>query len=251
MTTTAIITDLDRTLLRTDKSLSEYTANVLRKCKKHGMLVFAASARPLRDILPFNELIGFDAITATNGAVISLPHGILEYGLSLESGEKILSGLLDYPDVFISIETSKGLYSNRYIPEWEPVVYDKFPTLPDNVILYKILASSSQRPLYDSFEKALTKDVYHTIANDDLIQIMSLEATKWNGIKHMLSNFNIAPCDCVYFGDDNDDIEAIKNCGLGVAVSNAIPAVLNVADKITDSNDMDGVAKFIEENILN
>ena len=87
----AIITDLDRTLLRTDKSLSEYTANVLRKCKKHGMLVFAASARPLRDILPFNELIGFDAITATNGAVISLPHGILEYGLSLESGEKILS----------------------------------------------------------------------------------------------------------------------------------------------------------------
>ena len=118
------------------------------------------------------------------------------------------------------------------------------------MILYKILASSSQRPLYDSFEKALTKDVYHTIANDDLIQIMSLEATKWNGIKHMLSNFNIASGDCVYFGDDNDDIEAIKSCGLGVAVSNAIPAVLNVADKITDSNDMDGVAKFIEENIL-
>ena len=52
------------------------------------------------------------------------------------------------------------------------------------------------------------------------------------------------------FGDDNDDIEPIKNCGLGVAVSNAIPSVLDVADRVIDSNDMDGVAKFIEENLL-
>ena len=66
----------------------------------------------------------------------------------------------------------------------------------------------------------------------------------------MLSHFNISPCDTVYFGDDNDDIEPIKNCGLGVAVSNAIPSVLDIADRIIDSNDMDGVAKFIEENIL-
>lgn len=247
----AIITDLDRTLLRADKSISEYTANVLKKCKERGILILAASARPLRNIIPYNEFIKFDAITATNGAVVSLPHGILKFGISRESGEKILSGLLDHPDVFLSIETSGGLYSNRDIPEWEPFVYDKFPALPDNVILYKILASSSQRPLYENFEKALTKDVYHTVANGDLIQIMSLAATKWNGVLHMLSHFNIDPEDCVYFGDDNDDIEPIKNCGIGVAVSNAIPSVLSVADRITDSNEMDGVAKFIEENILN
>ena len=79
---------------------------------------------------------------------------------------------------------------------------------------------------------------------------MSKEATKWNGIKQMLAHFNISPSDAVYFGDDNDDIEPIKNCGLGVAVSNAIPSVLDVADRIIDSNDMDGVAKFIEENLL-
>lgn len=62
--------------------------------------------------------------------------------------------------------------------------------------------------------------------------------------------FNISPGDAAYFGDDNDDIEPIINCGLGVAVSNAIPSVLDVADRIIDSNDTDGVARFIEENIL-
>ena len=246
----AIITDLDRTLLHTDKSVSEHTIASLRKCHDHGILIMAASARPLRDILIYNNLIGFDAITATNGAVVSLPQHLLEFGISRKSGEKTLSAILQYPDVFLSIETSKGLYSNRDIPVWEPVIWDKFPTLPEDIILYKILASSQQKPLYDGIKSTLTEDVYHTIANNDLIQIMSHEATKWNGIEHMLSYFGVSPSDAVYFGDDNDDIAPIKNCGLGVAVSNAIPAVLAVADRIIESNDMDGVANFIEKNIL-
>lgn len=48
----------------------------------------------------------------------------------------------------------------------------------------------------------------------------------------------------------NDDIEPIRKCGLGVAVANAIPYVLNAADKITSDSDADGVAKFIEEEII-
>ena len=224
----AIITDLDRTLLHTDKSVSEHTIAVLQKCHDHGILIMASSARPIRDILIYNDLIGFDAITATNGAVVSLPRNLLEIGISCESGEKILSAILEYPDVFLS----------------------KFPTLPEDIILYKILASSQQKPLYEGIETTLTNDVYHTIANNDLIQIMSKDATKWNGIKQMLSHFGVSPSEAVYFGDDNDDIEPIKNCGLGVAVSNAIPSVLDIADRIIDSNDMDGVAKFIEENLL-
>ena len=246
----AIITDLDRTLLHTDKSVSEYTVAVLKKCHDHGILIMAASARPIRDIRIYNNLIGFDAITATNGAVVSLPQNRLEIGIPCESGEKILSAILQYSDVFLSIETSKSLYSNRDIPVWEPVIWDKFPTLPEDIILYKILASSQQKPLYEGVKNTLTDDVYHTIANNNLIQIMSSKATKWNGIRQMLSYFGVSPSEAVYFGDDNDDIEPIKNCGLGVAVSNAIPSVLDLADRIIDSNDMDGVARFIEENIL-
>lgn len=246
----AIITDLDKTLLHSDKSISEHTISVLRECHERGIIVMAASARPLRDVLIFDDLIGFDAITATNGAVVLLPQKLLEFGIPHINGEKILYSILCYPDVSLSIETSKGLYSNRDISEWEPVVYDKFPVLPENIILYKILASSQQKSLYEDIHAILTDDVYHTIANNDLMQIMSNEATKWNGVKHMLSHYNISPSDAVYFGDDNDDIEPIKNCGLGVAVANAIPAVLDVADLIVDCNDFDGVAGFIEKKLL-
>lgn len=246
----AIITDLDRTLLRTDKSISGYTMDVLRKCRERGILVMTASARPLRDIREYQKQIVFDAVTATNGAVIDLPYKRLEYGILRETGERILEGLLRFPDVFLSIETSGGLYSNRDIPVWKPVIYEDFPKLPDDIVLYKILASSGQQELYDHVARVLTEDVYHTVANHDLVQIMSTEATKWNGVRQMLACFGISPQDAVYFGDDNDDIEPIRNCGTGVAVSNAIPAVLEAADCVTDSNDDDGVARYIEKNIL-
>jgi len=246
-----IICHPDRTLLQTDKNISSYNAEVFKKCRERGMLIMAASARPMRAIIPYNDIIPFDSICATNGAVISLPDGITEVGFSTESGEAIISKLLEFPDVFLSVETSKRLYSNRDIPIWNPIIYDKFPKLPEGIVLYKILASSKESSLYEHIESTLTDDVYHTIADKALIQIMSKNATKWNGIRHMLSYYGISPEDCIYFGDDNDDIEPIKNCGLGVAVSNAIPEVLGIAGNITGSNDEDGVARFIDDYLLN
>ena len=54
--------------------------------------------------------------------------------------------------------------------------------------------------------------------------------------------------DMVAFGDDKNDIDMLKICGKGIAVSNAIKDVLDLADEVTASNDEDGVAKWIEKN---
>ena len=82
------------------------------------------------------------------------------------------------------------------------------------------------------------------------MQIMNKAAAKWNGIKAMLEISNCAPEETTYFGDDHDDMEPIKMCGLGVAVSNAIDEVKAVADYVAESNDTDGVARFIEKKLL-
>ena len=99
-------------------------------------------------------------------------------------------------------------------------------------------------------ERALTPDTYMTVAEGKLIQVMSTAATKWNGIRVMLEAAGIHNREAIYFGDDYDDIEAIKNCGTGVAVSNAIAEALAAADIVAQSNDMDGVAHYIEKNLL-
>ena len=58
------------------------------------------------------------------------------------------------------------------------------------------------------------------------------------------------PAEIAAFGDDYNDIEMIEQCGIGIAVANAIEPVLLSAKHITKSNDEDGVAVFIEANFL-
>ena len=52
----AIITDLDRTLLMTDKSVSEKTISVLKEAREKGIKVMFATARPRRAITHYEEL---------------------------------------------------------------------------------------------------------------------------------------------------------------------------------------------------
>ena len=61
----------------------------------------------------------------------------------------------------------------------------------------------------------------------------------------MLEISGDSPAQTVYFGDDHDDIEPLKRCGIGVAVSNAIEEAKAAADYVAESNDEDGVAKFL------
>ena len=87
----AIITDLDRTLLHTDKSLSRHTVEVLMKCREKGLRLMVASARPIRELIKFNQSsIPMDGITATNGAVVLTPDGIHQEGIPHHIGEAVL-----------------------------------------------------------------------------------------------------------------------------------------------------------------
>lgn len=246
----AIITDLDRTLLHTDKTISEYTCSVLRCSRDRGMLIMAATARPERAVMTYHEQIGFDAMTTLNGARIILSHGAIENGISRSSAASILQRVTGLPGVVLSLETADGIFSNVSIPEWNATVHEGFPALPTESTIYKILLSSREKEIQPEVEKSLTSDTYMTVAEGTLIQIMSAAASKWNGIKAMLEASGIRQDEAVYFGDDNDDIEPIKNCGVGVAVSNAIGRVLEAADHVAESNDMDGVARYIEKYIL-
>ncbi|MBE6551284.1 MAG: HAD family hydrolase [Ruminococcaceae bacterium] len=246
----AIITDLDRTLLHTDKSVSRYTLDILKKCHERGILVMAASARPMRAITDYDNIIKFDGITTLNGGVTILPDRKSEIGIEKKNVKKMISYFMRYDDAFISVEASTAIYSNKDVPAWHPIIFDRFPQLPDDEYIYKILVSSTDNALYEEINGILTDDVYSSIAQKDLIQIMNKKATKWNGIKEMISYYNISAEEVLFFGDDNDDLEPIIKCGTGVAVSNAIPSVFEAADKVTTSNDEDGVARFIEENII-
>jgi len=85
---------------------------------------------------------------------------------------------------------------------------------------------------------------------ENLYGFINKNAGKVQAIKALANHLDIELSNIIAFGDDLNDVEMLEQCGYGVDVSNAIEEVLSVADFITDSNDEDGVAKFIERNLL-
>lgn len=51
--------------------------------------------------------------------------------------------------------------------------------------------------------------------------------------------------DVIFFGDDIGDLKCLLNCTYGVAMKNSIPEVLDAIHTVCDSNDNDGVSKYL------
>lgn len=130
MTVKALVFDLDRTLLHTDKSVSERTLSALAECRKRGILIFAATARSTRNVTEYNEMIGFDAFSSLNGAVVLLPGSVSEYDISRESAYAIVSALVSDPDNVISLETSDGFLPTPTFPCGIPLCITDFRSCP-------------------------------------------------------------------------------------------------------------------------
>lgn len=240
----AVIVDLDRTLLRTDKTISDYTLGVLRDWQQAGAYLFAATARPERAITDYRRMINFYAVTTLNGARTITPDRVYENTIETEDALSILEQLTRIDGTVISVEAESGIYANQDIPIWHPEITDDIRKLPRKEKIYKILASHPDCPP-DQILINLPEKVYSTVADKKLRQYMGSTATKWRGIRQLLDSVKLEAGQAVYFGDDNDDLEPIRKCGYGVAVGNALECVRAAADEVAESNDEDGVAKTL------
>lgn len=79
---------------------------------------------------------------------------------------------------------------------------------------------------------------------------MNQSATKYHAISFLAERYQISTDDIIAFGDDYNDLEMIKKCGKGIAVGNALEMVKGAADEVCESNQKDGVARWIEGNLL-
>ena len=112
-----IITDLDNTLLRSDKSISEYTVRVFEKIREKGCLVAFASARGCA-MSRFVETIKPDIIVSNGGATISVNGEVIYRNLLSEKDvETIIAMCYKFTDgkALITVENDDGYYCN-YVP---------------------------------------------------------------------------------------------------------------------------------------
>ena len=70
--------------------------------------------------------------------------------------------------------------------------------------------------------------------------------SKWRAMGGLFPDAAAHPETVIAFGDEANDLEMIREAGLGIAMGNAIEAVKAAADRVTSTNRQDGVAEALE-----
>lgn len=248
-----IVTDLDGTLLKDDKTISNFTLHIIDKFRKKGNLFVIATARPFRAAKKYMESIGFDAGIYHNGALIYDKNiKVSDYGI--ENPCIIMSNILKwFPDSCLAVEAEDMLYANfnseRLWPGNGYIYTDNFKELKEKTA-DKIIVEVSSRDDLGKFNKIIPKELYIQLSENKMGMIMNKKTTKFNGIQLLSERYQINIDDIISFGDDFNDIDMIKGCGRGIAVENALIDVKAIASGICKSNQEDGVANWIKDNIL-
>lgn len=251
-----IITDLDQTLLKGDKSVSQYTLETIKKCKEQEINIAIATARSERAAKKYIDLIKPDIIIS-NGGALAKHNGKVIYRsmLSPLTSDGLIKESVLHTDIGeVTVETEIGYYSNSHDllkngVDYDHAIYNSFE-ISLNCPTYKITVEAFNNQAVLELATKYSECSFLAYSGEKWCRFAHKNATKDYAIIKLAEHLNIDLSQIAAFGDDYNDIEMIRNCGYGVAVSNAIEEVRQVATHITYSNEEDGVARFIQENFL-
>ncbi len=259
----AIATDLDGTLLRTDKSVSERTRKAVHGAEDAGLLFVIATGRPPRWIPPVVEALGERGlVVCANGATVYDParHEIVA---STELDAQVTGDLIDevlevFPDAIIGLEQGFDFAADEAlersgIPLIETWKLDGLRIGPirsylDRPVTKLIVRLAEAPPGTADAVQAIAGEralVTHSIS-EAFLELSHPAVHKAAAVERIFAEAHIDAAEVMAFGDMPNDLELIRWAGLGVAVANANPVLLEEADEVTASNDDDGVAQVIE-----
>ena len=256
METKLILLDLDETLLHSDKTISDYSAQIFEQCRQRGILVGFCTSRGKPNIIPFEKKINPDICICNGGAVIYRNGNLLHAtSFSIEETRALLktAGTVCGSDCEITVDTNDKIFWNRH--------KDKSTDYADNSIYddFKNFVQPAMKICVQTDDPKKAKEIAQSVPDCDFLPFSDIpwykfspaSATKESAILILCQNLDISPQEILAFGDDFNDIGMLKLCGKGIAMGNAIPQVKATADDITKTNNEDGAAWYVEKEIFN
>ena len=261
----AIALDLDGTLFDSRTRLSQRNHTAIENCITQGIPVIIATSRPSRAVYRYvgDKLIDSCSLILQNGAIaMAVPplYGRIKEPFPPQLAKHIVDSILKIePEMRITIEVD-GYWFGTNLPR-EPVELWEFNSATPDMQLTleaalndeptKIAAGGLGRDI-SSVAEAITRqfgDAISVIPAEEMtfLNITSIKASKPDSLRRLLDSQNITLENVLAFGDDIPDIGLLQACGIPVAVANAVPEVIAVADYCTASNDDDGVAIVLEK----
>ncbi|MGY3765550.1 Cof-type HAD-IIB family hydrolase [Vagococcus vulneris] len=265
-----IAIDLDGTLLRDDKTISEYNKQVLIKAKKQGVKVVICTGRPLIAIGPILDRlelrdIGDYSITFNGGAIQKNDTGeeLFAHSISLDEVKQMtqLMSKLKLPLDVVSNDTCIHLPTS--LPERASIYQDLNPLLTfassdladlSSERMYNKMVVATDQEFLDQQIEQIPESYYDTFnimkSRANLLEILHKDVSKANGIQKLADILGITRDEVMAIGDEENDRSMIEYAGLGVVMENGNDELKKIAQYVTSSNQADGVAVAVEKFIF-
>lgn len=258
-------TDLDGTLLTTEKKISPKTRQELHRFMAKGNYLAISSGRPLKSILEIIQLNDLDYdnqyAIAFNGALIyHCPSRtkLLEQTLTIEQAHKIARISLDlgifcqtYDDEHILIP-HEGPEINRYTRTVH-VSYQVLPHFPEGITQppCKMLCVSFDHhekltELASLLQQELPGEISCVLSNPNFLEVFPSTAGKGSAVTALCQMLDIPIENSYAAGDEENDLSMLETAGCGIAMRNGRESLKESADIVTEEdNDHDGLAMVI------
>jgi Cof subfamily protein (haloacid dehalogenase superfamily) len=259
-----LVSDVDGTLVRHDKSLAPATIAAAGDLLHASMTMTLISARPPSGILPLAKALGLvHPLGAFNGGTIVAPDGTILVAHRIDAGVSRTAMTLVEASGASPWAFADGKWfardadnphngHERKASMVEPVItsdfsalhgrIDKIVGVSDEPAVIARLLKDGKAALGDGADVSSSQtyycDITHPLAN------------KGDGIVALTQAIGIPLSETAAIGDMPNDIPMLKRAALAIAMGQAPAAVKAVADEISSSNDEDGVARAIERLLL-
>lgn len=263
-----LVLDIDGTLTNSQKEISPATKRGIINTLKRGHKVILASGRPTPGMRRYEqelelEKYGGYLLSFNGGRIVECRSGEIVYQRTLPLS--IIPSLYKF-----AADNGCGLltyFGDQIISAFEP---DEYVLLESRIngMPIKVVENFKEYVDFDinkclvtaPVEKApelerILKDRYGDRASvyrsePFFIEIMPQNVDKAASLDRMLLTVGLTRENAICCGDGFNDISMIRYAGLGVAMGNAQPAVKEVADYVTGTNDEDGLVTVIDDFIL-
>lgn len=260
--------DMDGTLLRNDKSISERTKKAIQEARDKGVSVVLATGRPIEGVTRFLEELDMftdkDYVLSYNGALVQktkTKEAICKVTLT-GADFHYLKKISDELGVNIhAFWEKKGLVtpkSSKYT-EVEAELNNiqvheiNMDSVGDDEVIVKVMMIDEPEILEAAIEK-LPKEIHekYTVVKSMpfFLEFLNKDANKGVGVDLLAKHLGVKQEEVITLGDAENDTHMIEYAGLGVAMGNATNEIKEISNYITDTNENDGVAKVIEKFVL-
>jgi len=239
--------DMDGTLLNEQTEISEENEYWINKALDAGVTVSFSTGRGFPSALPYAEQLKLDTpmITVNGSEIWHRPHELHKRTLlDSEHVRRLHELALAYEEPWFWAYTTQRIYNKESWIE-TPGDYEGYQWLKfgyyteDDAARGKILQEVQS---WDLFEI--------TNSSPWNIELNPKGISKASGLRELCGLMGIDMSEVVAVGDSLNDIAAIREAGLGIAMGNAQDAVKEAADAVTATNDEHGVAEVIKQYIL-